>query len=385
MDKEFVIVHNIASPYRVHLFSEMNRQLKDCGIGFHVHFMSDMARGYENRPVSWRNPKMDFSYTYWRDYGYSHYDFNPGLVAYLLRNPPDWLYICSCFDTITGILLSLFGRAKVAKFTGVEGNTKTPGELRGWKGFIKRVVLAQHKFAAVPGRDAIQYLALLQKNTKRKMPEGVLLPNLINEERFCPRERWDANEIDAIRKSMGVGVGERLAIIPARLEPEKGLLECFSLLTPDILEGWRIVVLGQGSLHGALMSLVKDRAIDSRILIKDFVPYSEMPKYYAAADLFVLPSIKDPNPLSVIEALHSGLPVALSAMAGNIEEAVSEGRNGWILPVKDPAACQKILRKVFLTSAERLREMGRYSKIENSQFWNTQGAVGNFLRGIGVK
>ena len=43
--RRFEIVHNIASPYRLHMFGEMRRQLAERGIDFHVNFMSDMSRG----------------------------------------------------------------------------------------------------------------------------------------------------------------------------------------------------------------------------------------------------------------------------------------------------------------------------------------------------
>jgi len=90
-------------------------------------------------------------------------------------------------------------------------------------------------------------------------------------------------------------------------------------------------------------------------------------------------SCRNPNPLSVVEALHTGLPIALTDQAGNVEEAVTEGRNGWVLPVKDKEAFAAKLREVFATPVDRLREMGRLSKAENAQFWDTKKAIRTFL------
>ena len=104
-----------------------------------------------------------------------------------------------------------------------------------------------------------------------------------------------------------------------------------------------------------------------------------MPKYYASADLFVLPSRHDPNPLSVVEALHSGLPVAVSEMAGNVEEAVAENRNGWVLPVNDSLLFAAKLKDIFNTPIERLQKMGVVSHKENATFWNTRASVSRFL------
>lgn len=384
MNKRFVFVHNIPSPYRLHLFAEMHRQLSALGVDFQVYFMSDMSKGYDCRPVAWRNPKITFPHVYWKDYGYKHYDFNPGMICDLLRTPPDWIYVGSCYDSFTGIALSLLPLRKTVKCTGLEGNTKTTGTMDGFKGWVKRLVLSRYSYVAVPGRQGVAHMELHQKRTSRKMPKCVFLPNIIDESKFVTRNRWKEDDIRAIRGELGVAEHELLAITPARLNPAKGLVEYLSLLSSELLENWRIVIVGQGALKESLLSLSKERGIAHRVLIKDFVPYSVMPKFYAAADLFVLPSMKDPNPLSVVEALHSGLPVAVSEMAGNVDEAVTDGRNGWVLPVKDQDAYSKVLRKMFATPVEKLREMGGCSKSENSQFWNTQVAVANFLESIGI-
>ena len=95
-----------------------------------------------------------------------------------------------------------------------------------------------------------------------------------------------------------------------------------------------------------------------------------------------MPSLYDPNPLSVIEALHTGLAVAVSDRAGNVEEAVTEGRNGWVLPVLDREEFAAKLREVFAADREALRKMGEVSKGENARFWETKGAIGRFVEGV---
>ena len=382
--KSFHVVQNIPTPYRLHLFDEMYRQLTDMGIEFHVHFMSDMSKGCAGRPVSWRNPKIDFPHTYWRDHGISHHYFNPGLIRYLRKTHPDFLLIGSPFDTFTSIFIAWLCPAGV-RCTWSEGNTKTPGVMTGFKGWFKRLVFSKYGYIAVPGNDAVKYVALHQTYTKRMMPKPIMLPNLIDEKRFKPRDKWNQDEINAIRSSLGVECCEHLAITPARLVPCKGLVEYLSLLTPEILMGWRIAIFGQGPLKEDILRIAHERGIGDQLIIKDFVPYAEMPKYYASADLFVLPSCRDQNPLSVVEALHSGLPIALSEKAGNVDEAVSEGRNGWVLPVKKADLYSQKIQEIFSTDRLRLQKMGKCSAEENARFWNSERSINNFLLGLGVK
>lgn len=121
MKKTFVFVMNIPSPYRIHLLDAMWRQLKERGVDMHVHFM---AKGHKDRPKSWLNPKIDFPHTYWRDYGFGEFHFNPGMIFHLLKNQPDYLFCTSPYDTFTGIALMLWcGKSK--RIAWQETNTKT--------------------------------------------------------------------------------------------------------------------------------------------------------------------------------------------------------------------------------------------------------------------
>lgn len=366
--KKFWVVHNIPSPYRLHIFNALWAECKARGLDFHVHFMSDMSRGYDERPLSWRNPKMDFPYTYWKDYGIGQRHANPGLLWHLYRQQPEYLLAGSPFDTLTGMLAGRMTEGVTC--TWCEGNTKTPGKMGGVLGAIKRFALGGYRYVAVPGSDAAKYIALHQARTRKQMPEPVLLPNLVDETRFVAKD-WSAAH-DGVRR----------AIIPARLKPVKGLMEMVGLLTPAMLEGWQITIIGDGELKTPLQQLIEARGLADKIVIKPFVPYEEMPRYYAAADLLILPSMYDPNPLSVVEALHSGLAIALSSEAGNVDEAVTAGKNGWVLPVKDRNRFASVLGDVFATPKTQLGEMGKCSEALNSQFWNTDKAIKQYMDAI---
>lgn len=364
--KKFVAVMNIPSPYRLHLLGELARQLEAKGVEFHCHFMNS---GHKDRPNSWLNPKISFKHTYWRNFGPDQHEFNPGLILKLMFEKSAYLLLGGVFDTFTNIALSIAARAGT-KICWLEGNTKTPGRLMGPLGWFKRALMGRCKFAAVPSSDAAKYICLHQALTKKSMPKPVYLPNLVDETRFGARSEREGGE------------RERICIIPARLELVKGLVPFFELLTPDMLKGWKIKLMGQGPLKGEIEAVLAKRGIAKFVDIIDYVPYDEMPKHYAAADLLLLPSIYDPNPLSVIEALHTGLAVAVSSQAGNVEEAVTEGKNGWVLPVLDKTAYEAKLRIVFASDKETLKKMGEASKSENSRFWDTKESIANFIAKI---
>lgn len=363
--KKFWVVHNIPSPYRLHIFNALWAECKARGLDFHVHFMSDMSKGYDERPISWRNPKMDFPHTYWKDYGFGQRHINPGLLWHLLREQPDYLLAGSPFDTLTGMLAGRCIKGRTC--TWCEGNTKTPGKMGGILGAIKRFALGGYDFVAVPGSDAAKYIGLHQERTKRKMPKPIMLPNLIDETRFTAGALQDKD------------INLRRAIIPARLKPVKGLMEFIGLLTPEMLAGWMITIIGDGELKEPLQALIKNRGLSENIEILPFVPYEEMPEYYRRSDVLILPSVYDPNPLSVVEALHSGLAIALSDRAGNVEEAVCNDVNGVRLCVLNKDAYRDQLSKIFSLSKKDLLDMGLASLKTNAKFWNTKESIHSYV------
>ena len=261
----------------------------------------------------------------------------------------------------------------------LEGNTKTPGKLDGFIGWFKRLIMKRATFLPVPGSDGRNFIALHQARTSKRLGPSPFIPNIIDESKFHPRCCWPKEKIAEARASLGVGDDKKLCIIPARLVEVKGLVPFVKALNSEWLSNWRIVIIGEGPLKQALLSTIGYKRLEGFVSIKDYVPYADMPLYYAAADLLLLPSIYDPNPLSVVEALFSALPVALTAMAGNVEEGVTEGKNGWVLPVMELEAYREKLKEVFATSIERLREMGGVSLAENSRFWHTQEAISKYL------
>jgi glycosyltransferase involved in cell wall biosynthesis len=379
--RKFIVIHNIPSPYRVHLFTELWKALNNRGIEFHVHFMS---KENKIRPVYWRDPEMQFPHTYWSDCGYKSYHLNLGMIVFLLfQKPADFILLGSGFDSFTGLLATFFAPRKKS-ILWTESNTKTPGKTTGIRGLIKRLVFLHHDYISVPpGIEGKKYVELYQSFSKKKFPPLIPLPNLVDERLFTDmKESLDVR--DKTRKTLGILENERMALCPARLEPCKGLLEFFSALPLNSLKNWKIVVIGEGYLLGSLKELLKKRGLDAHVLIEKYVPYKEMPKLYAAADLFLLPSIDDPNPLSVVEALHTGLPLLLSNHVGNFSEALIEGVTGWGFSPCNPSEIAVKAGKAFNATDSELREMGIQAKKLAQQQWDTEKSIRDFLNALEI-
>ncbi len=104
-------------------------------------------------------------------------------------------------------------------------------------------------------------------------------------------------------------------------------------------------------------SLIRAAATESTRLIGP-VEHGEMPALYQSADLFCLPSWWEAAPLSVLEAMASGLAVVATAV-GDVQAMV--GETGVVIPARRPDALAKELERLLLDPTECCR-LGRTAR-----------------------
>ncbi|MGE0450082.1 MAG: glycosyltransferase family 4 protein [Vicinamibacterales bacterium] len=75
---------------------------------------------------------------------------------------------------------------------------------------------------------------------------------------------------------------------------------------------------------------------------------------YASADIFVLPSLFEGTPLTLMEAMASGLPIVTTQVCG-MRDAIQDGRNGVLVPIRSPGAVVHALRTLIASEPMRRR------------------------------
>ena len=111
------------------------------------------------------------------------------------------------------------------------------------------------------------------------------------------------------------------------------LLDAFANVRQSLPGKARLMVVGpRGDAH----ALLERPGIDD-VVVRPAVAQAELAQIYREADCFVLPSRHDSFGMAVLEAMACGLPAIVSEMVG-AREAITEGGNGWVLPVGDAPA-----------------------------------------------
>ena len=125
-----------------------------------------------------------------------------------------------------------------------------------------------------------------------------------------------------------------ILLFAGRLDPFKGpdiLLRAAALMQQDAL----IVIVG-GKVSGdneiqQLREMAQDLNIADRVLLLGARPREEMPFFYSAANVTVVPSYHETFGLAAVESLACGTPV-VATRAGGLTTIVHHGENGFLVP-----------------------------------------------------
>ena len=178
----------------------------------------------------------------------------------------------------------------------------------------------------------------------------------VDTQRFSPRDR------DAAREALGVGSGTKLVLFVGNLEPRKQV----DVLLRALPEQASLVVIGTGENAGCedqtegLRELTAALALQGRVRFLGRVADSALLEWYAATDVFALPSSSEAQGISALEAMACGLPVVASAVGGLLR-TIDHGRTGYLVPSGDVDALRVALQMV-LEDPARAQEVGRAAR-----------------------
>ena len=148
---------------------------------------------------------------------------------------------------------------------------------------------------------------------------------------------------DNVHRSLGIGDGFT-AIIVARIDHLKGhntLLRAWADVARTVT-GATLLVVGDGVERAQMERLSADLGIGGAVRFLGF--RADVGDLLGACDLFVLPSLSEGLPLSILEAMAHGLPT-VATRVGGIPELITDGRHGLLVAPNDaPGLAAAILR-----------------------------------------
>lgn len=187
-----------------------------------------------------------------------------------------------------------------------------------------------------------------------------VVPNGTDPERFQPQDPAP------LRQRLGLE-DRALLLTVGRLVPRKGIdtvlraLPALARRVPRLM----YLVAGTGPDRPRLERLARTLGVADRVRFLGQIPNEQLPQYYSAADVFVMPAREAPPDvegfgLVFLEANACGTPV-IGARSGGIPDAIQHGTTGLLVPPSDAEALADAAARL-LTDPERAERLGRQGR-----------------------
>lgn len=215
---------------------------------------------------------------------------------------------------------------------------------------MERVAMISANVLVSPSEDLAGYVA---KDLNLPLDRIRIVRNPVDVHKFTPDGPVADLDRDAVkilfvgRLEQRKGVHHLIDAVPLVLKAVNGRKVQFVLVGKDTK-----TESGNGSVLEELQTRLKENACEGSVLFVQGVPLAQMPDYYRAADICVLPSLYDNAPMTVIEAMSCGKPVVVTA-AGGAKEYALNGECGLVVPPAESEALAGALTKLVLDEDAR--------------------------------
>ncbi|MEK7568239.1 MAG: glycosyltransferase family 4 protein [Patescibacteria group bacterium] len=351
--------------YQAPLFKKLAERPE---IDLTVYFCWDFGAGEKSldaefgKKIKWDIPLLEgYEYKFLKNFSLKPSSeffgqINFGIIKELRQNNYDAILVFG-WNSFTNwlVFLTAFWR-KTPIFLRGENPLNQEFLKSGWKIRLKKIILGWlFKHINV-------FLYIGEENKKFYQfygaPEEKLIfcPYAVDNNRFMAAAKELRIRNQELRKRLNIE-REAVAILFVGKFIEKkrplDLLKAFQLLTTNYKPLIYLVFVGDGALRPELENYAKERNLKN-IIFTGFKNQTELPQYYATADIFVLPSGKGETwGLAVNEAMCFGLSIIVSDIVGCGSDLVKNGENGFIFPLGDVEKLAECLKELESDSKKR--------------------------------
>ena len=274
----------------------------------------------------------------------------PTLLPKLMNEEFDIVHSHDFFTTFS-FYGALAANARRIPFVLTQHNDQYPSALLNYVLYeanaltIGRYVLQSASKIIALTKDIEQHLT--QFGVSKEKIE--VIPNAVDTEKFSPekrnllQERW--------------GITSPVVLFVGRLSIEKDvctLLRAFSKVVKEIPKA-KLVIIGKGSEEGNLKRFLELNSIP-HVFFLGKVENRMIPNIYAGADVFVLPSTREPFGNVVLEAMASGKPV-IGSFVGGMKEMIVDGVTGYHAEPRNDRQFSELILRIFVDN-DLKRELG---------------------------
>ena len=167
----------------------------------------------------------------------------------------------------------------------------------------------------------------------------------------------------------------------ARLVWQKGLeylIEAMSVLREKdgaLYDRTVCVIAGEGEREKSLRDLIAMRGLEGKVILAGFTP--NVPAFLKTLDVFVMPSLREGQPIALLEAMAAGKPVVATKIEG-ITGTVTDGKDALLVPPANPGALAGAILKLA-KDEDMVQALSRNARKKVSELFSMKSFVSRHL------
>ena len=229
----------------------------------------------------------------------------------------------------------------------------------------------------------------IKKKKKNKLnindDKVIKLENCVDTDKF--KIKLNDKEKLELKKRFSIQKNDKVLLFTGRFTREKGIKELLQAVSRIDDKNIKLLIVGSfffgTDIKNKFEEEIKEYVenIKDRVVFTGYIPYDEINKVYAIADIAVIPSMwEDPAPLTIIEAMASGLPI-ITNNSGGIPEYAKNGCA--IILDKNSEVIDKLKVAIInlLKDNKKLKEMSDISR-KNAKNSNLDNFYFNLLQSL---
>jgi glycosyltransferase involved in cell wall biosynthesis len=278
----------------------------------------------------------------------------------ILKEKPDLVILCGYFPLLH-VRLAWMLRKNGVRIGLRSDNTRRHSSFKGVKGMIKRLGLPfwlrRYNSWHPVGTLAAEYLRWMARSEK----PVYYFPYSVDNAWFENHANAYRKDRDDIRRGMGFCNDDFVVFGLMKWTEREDPLTLVESVKQVNHRGAavKLILAGDGPLRQKIAETTA--GMKESIYLPGYLPYSQLPKYYAISDVFVHPAVGEPWGVSVNEAMACGVPVLAAEGVGSGRDLIVEGKTGYTFPDGDRTALSDRILKLS-QDRTRVSYMGEAAK-----------------------
>ena len=372
MNKTIFLITNIPTPYRLPLFSEIDRQLMKLGYQLKVYFG---AETYGKHKWKIRNTSFNFEHEYLESIRLRFKDVEKAMFTYdgilrrVYKERPAAI-IVNGFSVASTKMWATSFFPKPPPYIIWSEAVKDDGTLifRVLRRFQRKLIAKRASASIVPGKVAKKYIMGLGINYSR-ISIGINTVDVESYLRLQKQKKKKQKRFELICVGYLVKRKQIHLLFPIVKFLEK---QSYNV---------HLIIVGDGPEKEILMAKAKKLNIENFVTFEGYKQKEQVAEFLSKADCFLFPSAFDVWGMVLVEAMAAGLPCLASVNAGATYDLIDHGRNGFAVDFENIGDVSLII-KWLIENPEKNIEIGILARQKVLDECTLEKSAAGFIKAV---